>query len=333
MSPKQVDSERVLARAKLVLEIEAGGVGALGERLGERFVELVELIINSPGKVVISGVGKSGIVGAKLAATFCSTGTPAVTLDPLSAMHGDLGIVASGDVLLAMSNSGETIELLNVAAAARKLGAKIVALTGDLGSTLARESDVALNVGVEREACPLGLAPTASTAALMAFGDALAMALLEERGLTSQDFAVYHPGGSLGNRLKLKVRDIMLAGDQLPRVSPDDTIADAVREMTERGNLGVTLAVNTDGTLGGILTDGDLRDLLRESAGADVRAIRVGDVMTRRPKVIEADAIASEALQVMERHGITSLVIIDQADRPVGMIFLHDILGRGQFTI
>jgi arabinose-5-phosphate isomerase len=326
------NAEQVMERARRVLQVEADALLSLREQLGPPFLELVRLILACPGKVVLSGVGKSGIVGSKVAATLCSTGTPAVSLDPLAALHGDLGIVAHGDVLLAISNSGESEELLNVVEAAREIGATVVALTGDTESTLARSSHHVVPVKVEQEACPLGLAPTASTAAVMAVGDALAMALLEQRRFSPQDYAAFHPGGSLGRRLKLRVRDLMRAGDAVPKVPITATLGEALREMSERDNLGVTFVVDEHGALRGIVTDGDLRRVLRRG-GADVAKLSVSDVMTPRPKVVDADAMASEALRIMELHSITSLGIMDADNRPVGIILLHDILGRGKFMI
>jgi len=324
----------VMARAHHVLRIEADALANMQQQLGQSFIDLVRLILSCPGKVVISGVGKSGIIGTKIAATLCSTGTPAVSLDTLAALHGDLGVVAKGDVLLAISNSGESEELLNVVASAQQIGASIVAVTGNPESTLATSSDLLLPVRVEQEACPLGLAPTASTAAVMAVGDALAMALLEQRRFTPKDYGVFHPGGSLGRRLKLRVRDLMRYGDAVPKVPVTATLADALREMSERDNLGVTFVVDDEGALQGIITDGDLRRVLRrQEAQADLLAINVEQIMTPRPKTIEADAIASEALRVMELHSITSLGVMDGQNRPIGIILLHDVLGRGKFTI
>jgi len=334
MTQHPCDPEQTLERARRVLKIEADAILHAHEMLDESFTQLVQLILNCEGKVVISGVGKSGIVGAKMAATLSSTGTPAVSLDPLNALHGDLGIVSRGDVILALSNSGETEELLNVVDASHTLDAKIVALTGNVNSTLAQSADIVLLVDVRHEACPLGLAPTASTATVMAVGDALAMALLEQRRFTSKDFAVFHPGGSLGRRLKLRVKDIMRTGDDVPSIPISANLAHAMEEMTNTDNLGTTFVVNDSNQLVGVITDGDLRRvLMRAETGADIRHFPVSDLMSSNPKVIDTDAIASEALRVMELHSITSLAIIDGDNRPVGIVLLHDILGRGKFTI
>jgi len=324
-----------LNRARDVLQIEADSILALRERLGRGFLDAIDLILAGKGKVVVTGVGKSGIVGHKIAATMSSTGTPAVWLDATAALHGDLGMVAPGDVLIAISNSGEAAELLNMVLAARKIGARIIAMTGNSESSLAQHSDLVLNVGVAREACPLGLAPTASTTAALAMGDALAMVLMQEIGFTRSHYARFHPGGNLGQRLKLKVRDIMRTGDDLPVACESSTFQQALDIMSVKANLGVVLITDGNGLLAGIITDGDVRRLLLQ--GGDVRLQRAGDLMKRRPMTIEPDAAAAEALRVMEkgtgRGSITSLAIVDAAGCPIGLIHLHDILGRGQILV
>lgn len=329
-------SERIeqaaLESARRVLEIEAEAIRALSARLNDDFARLVELLARLPGKVVVSGVGKSGLIGAKIAATFSSTGTPAVFLDPLNAMHGDLGVLGDGDVLLLLSHSGESVELINLVPCARSLGARIVALTGNLSSSLAREADITLDVGVRREACPLGLAPTASTTTMLAFGDALAMTLASAKHFTADDFAARHPGGELGRRLRLRVSDLMRRGDAIPLVDHLATVEDGLRRMTECDNLGVTLVTDEKGLLAGILTDGDIRRILLGSETNDVKNEPISDHMTRNPRTVEADAPAMDALRLMEVSGITSLVIVDLQGRPAGIILLHDILGRGQFS-
>ncbi|HUS58703.1 MAG TPA: KpsF/GutQ family sugar-phosphate isomerase [Planctomycetota bacterium] len=324
-----------IERAREVLRIEADSVLALGERIGQEFLDTVDMILALKGKVVITGVGKSGIVGQKIAATMCSTGTPAVWLDATSALHGDLGVVAPGDLLIAISHSGEAGELLHVVFAAKKIGARIVAMTGSRQSTLALQSDLVLDVGVAREACPLGLAPTASTTATLAMGDALAMVLMQEIGFTRSHYARFHPGGNLGQRLKLKVRDIMRTGDDLPLVRESDPFQKALDTMTSKANLGVVLICDSAGALSGIITDGDLRRLLMH--GGDVQSRCTADLMKRRPMTVEADAAVADALRVMEKGtgkgSITSLAIVDPQCRPIGLIHLHDILGRGQLLI
>jgi len=320
--------------AREVLRIEAEAVAAVIERLGESFEEAVASILATKGKVVVTGLGKSGIVAKKIAATLASTGTPAVFLHPVEALHGDLGIVAKGDFLLAVSNSGENDEVINLLEAAKELGTKSLSLTGNVQSTLARNTDMTLDVSVAREACPLGLAPTASTTAAMALGDALAVALMEKRGFNKEDFAQFHPGGRLGRRLSLRVRDIMRTGKAMPVVSKSKTLGEALREMTERDNLGVTLVVDEAGALVGIVTDGDLRRIARrEGRWEEKVAGAVEKFMSPNPKTVDADALASEAVQIMEVKGITSLAIVDGKGAPIGIIHLHDILGRGKFTI
>jgi len=336
------DKETKLQRAREVLRIEAESILALRERIGEEFLQLVDMILDLPGKLVITGVGKSGIVGQKIVATMCSTGTPAVYLDATGALHGDLGVVAEGDLLIAISNSGESSELLNVVLAARKIGACVAAFTGNPSSSLAENSDLVLNVGVAREACPLGLAPTASTTAALAMGDALAMVLMASIGFTSKHYARFHPGGSLGQRLKLTVREMMRTGDDLPVVAEDDTFSDALDAMSAGANLGVALVTDPAGVLSGIITDGDVRRLLMDHdeparTGGSIMTRKAAELMKRNPMTIEADAAVSEAVRVMEKGtgkgSITSLAIIDSRGRPTGIIHLHDILGRGKFMI
>jgi arabinose-5-phosphate isomerase len=320
--------------ARNVLRIEAEALSAIIERLDKSFEDAVEALLAVPGKVVVTGLGKSGIVAKKVAATLASTGTPAVFLHPVEALHGDLGIVAKGDFLLAISNSGENDEVLNLLEAVKALGVKSLALTGNPQSTLARNSDITLDVSVAREACPLGLAPTASTTAAMALGDALAVALMEKRGFRKEDFAQFHPGGRLGMRLALRVRDIMRTGNAIPMVRKTQTLGDALREMTERDNLGVALIVDDGGLLEGIVTDGDLRRIARREGRWEEKVSgKVENFMSRNPKTVDADALASEAVQIMEVGGITSLAIVDGKGKPVGIIHLHDILGRGKFTV
>jgi len=317
-----------------VLRIEAEALLAMIERLDESFENAVGAILSIPGKVITTGLGKSGIVARKTASTLASTGTPAFFLHPVEALHGDLGIVAKGDILLAISNSGENDEVLNLLEAAKKIGAKSLSLTGNLQSTLARNTDITLDVSIAREACPLGVVPTASTTAALALGDALAIALMEKRDFGREDFALFHPGGRLGRRLSLRVRDIMRTGEKLPVVSESDALADALREMTERDNLGVVLVVDEGGALTGVVTDGDIRRIARlEGTWEEKAAGPVEKFMSRNPKTVDADSLASEAVQIMEVRGITSLAIVDGKGRAAGIVHLHDILGRGKFTI
>ena len=325
-----------IERGRDVMRLEAREIEAMARRLDESFVRAVDAILQSPGKVICSGVGKSGMVARKLSATLASTGTPAFYLDSGSALHGDLGIVGVGDILVAISNSGEVEELLAVVCAAKHLGVKVISLTGGKSSTLANESDIVLDTGVSQEACPLGLAPTASTTAALAMSDALAMVLMQEHKFTSEDYARFHPGGALGRRLKLRVLDLMRTGGQLPVVPESATFAEALAEITAK-KLGTTLVADTAGRLSGILTDGDVRRLLQETGGADLAARPVGELMKRGPKTIDPEASVLEALRVMEvglsSGQISSLAVAGADSAPLGIITLHDILGRGKVLI
>ncbi|MEW5766374.1 MAG: KpsF/GutQ family sugar-phosphate isomerase [bacterium] len=318
----------IIEKAKEVIRIEAEAVEVLAPRIDESFVKAVELILACQGKVIVTGMGKSGLIGQKIASTLASTGTPAMFLHPAEGIHGDLGMVGGKDLVVAISNSGETAEINALLPVLKKMGLKIISLVGDKGSYLARESDIYLDVGVKREACPLGLAPTASTTAALVMGDALAVALLNNRGFTREDFAFLHPGGSLGRRLMLKVKDIMITGEQIPVVSEDVTMEEALLEITGK-RLGFTTVVNQEDRLVGIITDGDVRRIVQ--AHRDFYQQRVKDVMSKNPKTIESDRYAVEAVEMMERHEITSLVIVNEAKKPAGIIHLHDLLGRGRF--
>lgn len=335
MSPQNDSFERILASARRVLTAEGTAVLEAAAQLGEPFCRLVGAILRlPPGRVAVTGVGKSGIIGMKIAATLASVGTPAFFLKPLDAVHGDLGMVARGDLLLALSHSGETAEILNVVFAAKNIGAEIAALTGQAESTLAREAGTVLEIRVPEEACPLGLAPTTSTTVALAVGDALAMTLLEMRGFSRKDYARYHPGGSLGRRLSLTVGEFMRTGALLPLVRDTDTLRHGLAAMTDKERLGVTLVADAEGRLAGILTDGDLRRILaRERDLAGLLDRPLADFMTRRPITIERDVPAGEALRIMEVRGITSLAIMDPQGRPEGIVHLHDILGRSKFYV
>jgi arabinose-5-phosphate isomerase len=318
-----MDRARILGLAERVLRLEAESVLGLLPRLDERFVEAVALLHRCRGRVIVTAMGKSGIIGRKIAATLASTGTPAYFLHPAEGVHGDLGMVARGDVVLAVSNSGETDEVLAVLPAIKRLGLPLLLLTGDPASTLARQADVVLNVGVAEEACPMNLAPTSSTTAALAMGDALAMALLDLRGLGPGDYAALHPRGSLGWKALFRVSDLMHTGEALPLVSEQATMKEAIEEMSGKG-LGMTTVVDAGGRLVGVLTDGDLRRQ-QLAHGAALLERRAGECMTREPKVIGADELAAKAVAMMEGR-ITSLVIVDAAGRPAGVIHLHDIL-------
>lgn len=318
----------IIKRAKQVLQIEAKAIEQLKARINEQFVQAVELILGCEGKVVVTGVGKSGIIGQKIASTLASTGTPAFFLHPTEGIHGDLGMLEKKDIVLAISNSGETDELSQILPLIKRYGNKLIALTGKDKSTLARAGDVVLDVSVEEEACPLGLAPTASTTATLAMGDALAVALLEKRGFKQEDFAMRHPGGKLGKRLLLKVQDLMHMGDELPMVYEDTLMKGALVEITSK-RLGVTGVMNKRHELVGIITDGDLRRALERYT--DLLERTAGEVMTKNPKWIEAGTLAAQAVQRMEEYAITSLFVFDKAGEgsPRGIIHLHDLLKAG----
>jgi arabinose-5-phosphate isomerase len=318
-----MDRARLLALAERVLRLEAEAVLALATRLDDRFVAAVELIARCRGRVIVTGMGKSGLVGRKVAATMASTGTPAYFLHPAEGVHGDIGMVARDDVVVALSNSGETDELLAVLPALKRLGVPMVLLTGGLASSLAKQADVVLDVGVREEACPMNLAPTSSTTAALAMGDALAMALLELRGLRPDEYAALHPAGVLGWKAFVKVKDVMRTGEAVPIVAETATMKEALEEMTAKRR-GMTTVVDSAGRLVGIVTDGDLRRL--QLAGGSLLDRRVADCMSRNPKRIDADELAAKALGVMEAHQITSLVIADGDGRPHAFIHLHDIL-------
>ena len=319
---------KILEQAREVLELEAQGILALIPRMSESFVDAVETIYRCEGRVVVSGIGKSGIVGRKIVATLNSTGTPSLFLHPAEAMHGDLGMLSSRDILLAISNSGETEELKDMLPSVKALGTPIIAFTGNQQSTLARESDLCIDVGVEREACPLGLAPTTSTTATLAMGDALSVALIKKRNFGKTDFQRFHPGGSLGQRLNVQVSQIMFTGDRIPIVRPGMPLMEAVLEI-DRHNLGLVLVVDHDQKLQGIITDGDLRRAMIRFQS--IESVQVEDIMTPDPVYIHENMLAIEALDLMEQKGITCLVIADGRRTIKGVVHLHDILGRGEF--
>ncbi|BAN70073.1 KpsF/GutQ family sugar-phosphate isomerase [endosymbiont of unidentified scaly snail isolate Monju] len=320
------DSERMIELGREVVDIERNAVAALHERIGEAFAHACVLMMNCEGRVVVTGMGKSGHIGSKIAATLASTGTPAFFVHPGEASHGDLGMITPGDVVLALSNSGETGEVLTILPLLKRMGVPLIALTGNAGSTLAREAEVHLDVGVEKEACPLDLAPTASTTAALVMGDALAIALLQARGFTHEDFALSHPGGSLGKRLLLRVSDLMHEGERLPVVRESDPLREALLEMTAKG-LGMTAILDASDTLIGVFTDGDLRRCF--DARHDLHDARVGDVMTRGGVRIQADRLAAEALKLMQDRQINALLVVDSEDRLVGALNMHDLLRAG----
>ncbi len=306
-----------------VLRLEAEAILGLIPKLDERFDRAVELLHGCAGRVIVTGMGKSGLIGRKIAATLASTGTPAYFLHPAEGVHGDLGMVARGDVVLALSNSGETDEVLAILPPLKRLGVAIVLLTGNPSSTLARQCEVVLDVSVREEACPMNLAPTSSTTAALAAGDALAMVLLELRGLRPEDYAALHPRGTLGWRALFRVADLMHSGDAMPVVSAGARMTEVVVEMTNKRK-GMTTVVDGDGRLLGVITDGDLRRLHLKNVS--IRDLTAAEVATREPKTIRADELAAKALDLMETWQITSLAIVDEGGRPIGIIHMHDIL-------
>ncbi len=320
--------DAILDEASDVLRLEAEGILQLADRLDESFAQMVETIFNSNGRVIIGGIGKSGIIGRKIVATLNSTGTPSLFLHPVEAMHGDLGIVCQQDVFMALSNSGETDELNVLLPSIRNVGCKIIALTGNIQSTLAKHSDIIIDVGVEREACPMGLAPTTSTAALMAIGDALAVTLINKRDFKSSDFRKYHPGGFLGQRLCSRVQDLMLTGNLVPLVSEGSSMGDALDEIN-RLSFGVTFIVDRHDHLMGIITDGDIRRVISKQKNLD--GLNVNHVMTKNPRRVGPDTPVYDALNLMEKYQITVLPITHSEGKVLGLLHLHDILGKGEF--
>jgi arabinose-5-phosphate isomerase len=320
------DNGTSLDVGRRVLAIEARAVQALVQRLDGGFSEAVDLLYRCKGKVVVSGMGKSGLIGQKIAATLASTGTPSFFLHPAEGLHGDLGMLARRDVLIAISNSGETQEILQLLPFTERMGIPVMAIVGRKGSTLTKNSAVALDVSVAEEACPMGLAPTASTTAALAMGDALAVALLEKRGFKEQDFAQFHPGGTLGRRLLVKVRDLMHKGPDMPQVDEAVSASVAILEMSAK-KLGMTTVVDRAGALLGVITDGDLRRFIQQ--GGDFSKITAGSLASRRPKSIGPDELAAKAVEMMERFSITTLVVADNAKRTIGIVHLHDLLKHG----
>lgn len=315
----------VIEQAKRVLKIEAEAVSALTERINDSFVKAVDLICSCKGKVVVTGVGKSGLIGQKIASTLASTGTPSFFMHPAEGIHGDLGMLSRDDVVIAISNSGESDEVSQILTVVKRMGLPLIAMTGNLGSTLAKAGDALLDISVKEEACPLGLAPTASTTATLAMGDALAVAALDKRGFKKEDFALLHPGGTLGKRLLLRVSDLMHKGKDLPLVKEGTLMKEALFEITSK-RLGITGVIDSKGMLTGSITDGDLRRAMEK--GLDILNKKASDIMTGNPKRIGTDALAAEALQKMEQHSITSLFVMD-GEKVTGIVHLHDLLKAG----
>ena len=318
-----VSAPQLLQLARDTLDIEAQALQGLKARLDERFVQAVQMMLRVQGRVVVTGMGKSGHIGRKIAATLASTGTPAMFVHPAEASHGDLGMIKVVDVVLAISNSGESDELVAILPVLKRQGVPLIAMTGGLQSSLARHADVVLDSSVEKEACPLNLAPTASTTAQLALGDALAVALLDARGFKPEDFARSHPGGSLGRRLLTHVGDVMRSGDAVPRVGPDAGFSELMQEMSRKG-LGASAVVDAAGHAVGVFTDGDLRRLIEK--GQDLRALTAGEVMQASPRTIVQDALAVEAAEMMEKHRITSLLVVDAQGVLCGAINTNDLM-------
>ncbi|WP_109124025.1 KpsF/GutQ family sugar-phosphate isomerase [Dyella sp. C11] len=323
-NPHAINADTIVQSARTVIATEAAAIRALEPRIGPEFVEACRLIMGCAGRVVVTGMGKSGHVARKIAATLASTGTPAFFVHPGEASHGDLGMILPQDVVLALSNSGETDEVLFILPVIKRQGIPLIAITGNAKSSLADQASVHLDASIAAEACPLGLAPTASTTAALVMGDALAIALLEARGFTSEDFARSHPAGSLGRRLLLHISDVMHTGEGIPAVSPNSSLTQALMEMT-RKHLGMTAVVDADRRLLGVFTDGDLRRALDDD-DLDLRGATVADLMTRGPKTIGADKLAIEAAQLMEKHQIHALLVVNDQQQVVGALNIHDLL-------
>ncbi len=326
MDRYSVSDQELIALGKDVLRIEANAVLGLVDQVSDDFVRAVRLMLQCKGRVVVSGIGKSGHIGRKIAATLASTGTPAFFVHPAEACHGDLGMITSHDVVIAISNSGESAELVAIVPLLKRRGTGLISITGGSTSSLATFADIHLNARVEREACPLGLAPTSSTTATLALGDALAVALLKARGFSSDDFARSHPGGKLGRRLLVRVSDVMHTDKSLPLVDSECTLAEALLEMSAKG-LGMTAVVNAEQRLLGIFTDGDLRRALAD--GTDLREAKITNLMTKQPQTITADRLAAEAFQVMEAKRINGLLVNDENGRLIGMFNMHDLFRAG----
>jgi arabinose-5-phosphate isomerase len=323
-------SSSLIKQAREVLQIEAQGILDLIERIGPEFEQAVEMILNSKGRVILTGIGKSGMVGRKITATLNSTGTPSLFLHPTEAVHGDLGVVTADDIVVAISNSGYTKEVTTILPALKSLGTKVIVFSGDPESPLAKESHLFIDVGVEREACPLGLAPTTSTTAALAMGDALAVVLINRRQFNRRDFKRFHPGGSLGGRLSLKIKDVMLTRDQIPLVLKDQTVEETIAEI-DRKKLGASLVVDDGLILLGIVTDGDIRRSLLKLR--NIMELRVEKIMSTSPKTIDEEKKVAEAVDLMEHNAITVLPIVDRVKRVKGIVHLHGLLGGKEFRL
>ena len=319
-------SDEIIQKGKEVIRIEAEAVANLSESINDQFIKAINTISESKGRVVLTGMGKSGLIARKIVATLNSTGTAAIYLQPTDALHGDLGMVRKEDVVILISKSGNTEEIANLLPMLKRLGVKMIAMCGSESSRVAKECDIFLNISVKEEACPYDLAPTASTTATLAMGDALSVVLLQTRNFTIEDFAFLHPGGSLGKRLSLKISEIMIKDERVPIVEEDASLKDVIIEITSK-RLGTTCVVNSSGVLTGIITDGDLRRLLEKTL--EIKNLIAKDVMTRKPKVLKENYLASFALQQMENYKITSLIITGDGNKPIGIVHLHDLINLG----
>lgn len=322
------NKKMIIDQVKDVLKIEAQGILDLVDRIGPEIEEAAQMILKAKGRVIITGMGKSGLVGRKISSTLSSTGTPSFFLHPAEAIHGDLGMVTADDIILTISNMGRTAEINTLIPLFKQMGTKIISFTGDIHSPMARESNVIIDVGVEREACPMGLAPTASTTAALAMGDALAVVLIHLRRFSKKDFRRFHPGGSLGERLSIKVKEVMLTNAHIPMVVLGSNIEQAIREIDSKG-IGATVIIDDDKKLKGIITDGDLRRALAKQE--DIHLLKVEEIMSPAPKTIDEDITAAEALGIMELNAITHLIILDKEKCVKGIVHLHDLLGREDF--
>lgn len=321
-----MNAEEIIKRGKEVVRIEAEQISRLSESINPDFVRAVEYIYSCTGRVVMTGMGKSGLIARKIVATLNSTGTPAIFLHPADAFHGDLGMVRKEDVVILLSKSGETEDLLHLIPLLKRLGIKLIGMVGNMNSKMAKEVDVPLFIDVSEEACPLDLAPTSSTTSTLVMGDALSVVLLEMRGFTEDDFASLHPGGSLGKRLSLKLDEIMAKGEKVPTVPESASLKDAIYEISSK-RFGMTAVLNQEGQLAGIITDGDLRRLLEKTM--EISNLRAKDIMNKNPKIISKEVLASRALQMMENYKITSLIVTDEENKPEGIIHLHELVNLG----
>ncbi|MGA7721703.1 MAG: KpsF/GutQ family sugar-phosphate isomerase [Ignavibacteriaceae bacterium] len=318
--------DEIIQKGREVIRIEAEAVANLSYSINDDFAKAVELIYNCKGRVVLSGMGKSGLIARKIVSTLNSTGTASIYLHPTDALHGDLGMVRKEDVVILISKSGNTEEIVNLLPLLKRINVPLIAMCGEKESKLSRECNIFLNISVKEEACPHDLAPTASTTATLVMGDALSVALLQKRGFTAEDFAFLHPGGSLGKRLSLEIKEIMIKGSDIPKVYEDTSIKDVILEITSK-RLGTTTVIDKDGCLTGVITDGDLRRLLERTL--DIKDLFAKDIMTRNPKVMKGDYLASFALQQMENFKITAMIIIDDEKRPAGLVHIHDLINLG----